>query len=227
MSKKNNNLPTKKEVTLTMYGVFLVIIILLLVGVFWLMDEEMLIVYGVMGCIVSGLFVWINFQILKRKYPVIIFQNLGEIFGGQETTTLTKEQIDEIKEQKKTERREDFNFQITTFLIISPLVLGYFGYISYGLPTTQTGLSITQYGEMVGMSSIYLGYVIRFLIGFIPYFISIIRKKSNKTLILVLCGIIFSSYMWGLYLSMTLGFSIKILLIIGWVVTLILSFMKD
>ena len=97
MSKKNNNLPTKKEVTLTMYGVFLVIIILLLVGVFWLMVEEMLIVYGVMGCIVSGLFVWINFQILKRKYPVIIFQNLGEIFGGQETTTLTKEQLDDIK----------------------------------------------------------------------------------------------------------------------------------
>ena len=122
---------------------------------------------------------------------------------------------------------EDFKYYITTIFIIVPLVLGYFGYILYGLPTTQTGLSITQYKETVGMNSIYLGYVIRFLIGFIPYFISIIREKSNKTLILILCGIIFSSYMWGLYLSITLGFQINILLMIGWVVTLTLSFLKD
>jgi len=33
--------------------------------------------------------------------------------------------------------------------------------------------------------------------------------------------------MWGLYLSITLGFPINILVMIGWVVTLILSFMKD
>jgi len=224
---KLNKYPSKQEVTLTMYGLFLCIIILLLTGVFWLMDEEMLIGYGMMGCVVSGLFVWINFQILKRKYPEIIFQNLGEIFGGQKITTFTKEQIEEVKEQEKIERKEDFNLYITTLLIIVPLFVGYFGYFLYGLPTTELGMSRTQYIEMVGMNSIYLGCVIRFLIGFIPYFISIIRKKSNKTLILILCGIIFSSYMWGLYLSITLGFPINILVMIGWVVTLILSFMKD
>jgi len=227
MSKKNKNFPTKEEVTLIVYGMFLVIILLLLGGVFWLLDGEILIFISIMSSVIPGLFSFIKFKILQKKYPDIIFPNMGEIFWGQETTTITKEQIKEVKEQKKIERKEDFKDYITTIFIIVPLVLGYFGYILYGLPTTQTGLSITQYKETVGMNSIYLGYVIRFLIGFIPYFISIIREKSNKTLILILCGIIFSSYMWGLYLSITLGFQINILLMIGWVVTLTLSFLKD
>ena len=48
----SNKYPSKQEVTLIMYGTFLNVIILLLTGVFWLIDEEMLIVYGTMGWVV-------------------------------------------------------------------------------------------------------------------------------------------------------------------------------
>ena len=89
----SNKYPSKQEVTLTMYGLFLFIIILLLTWVFWFMDEEMLIASGMMGCVVSGLFVWINFQILKRKYPEIIFQNLGEIFGDVDNKPISISRI--------------------------------------------------------------------------------------------------------------------------------------
>ena len=174
----SNKYPSKQEVTLIMYGTFLNVIILLLTGVFWLIDEEMLIVYGTMGWVVSGLFIWINFQILKRKYPEIIFQNIGEIFQGQKITTFTKEQIKNIEKQKKIERNEDFNYYLTLILLIIPLVFGFFGYISYGLPNVQIGVSTSQYIEMVGMGKIFLMYGIRSLICYLPFIVSIFRKHD-------------------------------------------------
>lgn len=210
----SNKYPSKQEVTLIMYGTFLNVIILLLTGVFWLIDEEMLIVYGTMGWVVSGLFIWINFQILKRKYPEIIFQNIGEIFQGQKITTFTKEQIKNIEKQKKIERNEDFNYYLTLILLIIPLVLGFFGYISYGLPNVQIGVSTSQYIEMVGMGKIFLMYGIRSLICYLPFIVSIFRKNENSKLIVFLCGLTLMLFVFRLDLSFTFGMGPTLVLII-------------
>ena len=210
----SNKYPSKQEVTLIMYGTFLNVIILLLTGVFWFIDEEMLIVYGTMGWVVSGLFIWINFQILKRKYPEIIFQNIGEIFQGQKITTFTKEQIKNIEKQKKIERNEDFNYYLTLILLIIPLVLGFFGYISYGLPNVQIGVSTSQYIEMVGMGKIFLMYGIRSLICYLPFIVSIFRKNENSKLIVFLCGLTLMLFVFRLDLSFTFGMGPTLVLII-------------
>ena len=210
----SNKYPSKQEVTSIMYGTFLNVIILLLTGVFWLIDEEMLIVYGTMGWVVSGLFIWINFQILKRKYPEIIFQNIGEIFQGQKITTFTKEQIKNIEKQKKIERNEDFNYYLTLILLIIPLVLGFFGYISYGLPNVQIGVSTSQYIEMVGMGKIFLMYGIRSLICYLPFIVSIFRKNENSKLIVFLCGLTLMLFVFRLDLSFTFGMGPTLVLII-------------
>ena len=210
----SNKYPSKQEVTLIMYGTFLNVIILLLTGVFWLIDEEILIVYGTMGWVVSGLFIWINFQILKRKYPEIIFQNIGEIFQGQKITTFTKEQIKNIEKQKKIERNEDFNYYLTLILLIIPLVLGFFGYISYGLPNVQIGVSTSQYIEMVGMGKIFLMYGIRSLICYLPFIVSIFRKNENSKLIVFLCGLTLMLFVFRLDLSFTFGMGPTLVLII-------------
>ena len=210
----SNKYPSKQEVTLIMYGTFLNVIILLLTGVFWLIDEEMLIVYGTMGWVVSGLFIWINFQILKRKYPEIIFQNIGEIFQGQKITTFTKEQIKNIEKQNKIERNEDFNYYLTLILLIIPLVLGFFGYISYGLPNVQIGVSTSQYIEMVGMGKIFLMYGIRSLICYLPFIVSIFRKNENSKLIVFLCGLTLMLFVFRLDLSFTFGMGPTLVLII-------------
>ena len=210
----SNKYPSKQEVTLIMYGTFLNVIILLLTGVFWFIDEEMLIVYGTMGWVVSGLFIWINFQILKRKYPEIIFQNIGEIFQGQKITTFTKEQIKNIEKQNKIERNEDFNYYLTLILLIIPLVLGFFGYISYGLPNVQIGVSTSQYIEMVGMGKIFLMYGIRSLICYLPFIVSIFRKNENSKLIVFLCGLTLMLFVFRLDLSFTFGMGPTLVLII-------------
>lgn len=223
----SNKYPSKQEVTLIMYGTFLNPIILLLTGVFWLIDKEMLIVYGMMGWVVSGLFIWINFQILKRKYPEIIFQNIGEIFGGQKITTFTKEQIKKIEKQKKIEKKEDFNYYLTLFLLIIPLVFGFFGYISYGLPNVQIGVSPSQYIEMVGMSKIVLMYGIRSLICYLPFIVSIFRKNENSKLIVFLCGLTLMLFVFRLDLSFTFGMGpTLILIIISYISSWLLLFKK-
>ena len=223
----SNKYPSKQEVTLINYGTFLNFIILLLTGVFWFIDEEMLIVYGTMGWVVSGLFIWINFQILKRKYPEIIFQNIGEIFRGQKITTFTKEQIKNIEKQKKIERNEDFNYYLTLILLIIPLVFGFFGYISYGLPNVQIGVSTSQYIEMVGMGKIFLMYGIRSLICYLPFIVSIFRKNENSKLIVFLCGLTLMLFVFRLDLSFTFGMGpTLVLIIISYISSWLLLFKK-
>tara|TARA_B100001173_G_scaffold284716_1_gene271121 strand:+ start:56 stop:730 length:675 start_codon:yes stop_codon:yes gene_type:complete len=223
----SNKYPSKQEVTLINYGTFLNFIILLLTGVFWFIDEEMLIVYGTMGWVVSGLFIWINFQILKRKYPEIIFQNIGEIFRGQKITTFTKEQIKNIEKQKKIERNEDFNYYLTLILLIIPLVFGFFGYISYGLPNVQIGVSTSQYIEMVGMGKIFLMYGIRSLICYLPSIVSIFRKNENSKLIVFLCGLTLMLFVFRLDLSFTFGMGpTLVLIIISYISSWLLLFKK-
>ncbi len=160
------------------------------------------------------MFIWINFQILKRKYPEIIFQNIGEIFQGQKITTFTKEQIKNIEKQKKIERNEDFNYYLTLILLIIPLVLGFFGYISYGLPNVQIGVSTSQYIEMVGMGKIFLMYGIRSLICYLPFIVSIFRKNENSKLIVFLCGLTLMLFVFRLDLSFTFGMGPTLVLII-------------
>tara|TARA_Y100001935_G_C17125972_1_gene418121 strand:- start:1 stop:675 length:675 start_codon:yes stop_codon:yes gene_type:complete len=223
----SNKYPSKQEVTLIMYGTFLNVIILLLTGVFWLIDEEMLVVYGTMGWVVSGLFIWINFQILKRKYPEITFQNTGEIFRGQKITTFTKEQIKKIEKQKKIERNEDFNYYLTLIFLIIPLVFGFFGYISYGLPNVQIGVSTSQYIEMVGMNKIFLMYGIRSLICYLPFIVSIFRKNENSKLIVFLCGLTLMLFVFRLDLSFTFGMGpTLVLIIISYISSWLLLFKK-
>ena len=119
------------------------------------------------------------------------------------------------------------NKNFSTLEVIIPLVCGFFGYILYGLPNVQIGVSTSQYIEMVGMGQIFLMYGIRSLICYLPLIISVFTKNENSQFIVYLCGLTLILFVFRLDLSFIFGMGPTLVLIsISYILSWLLLFKK-